>query len=69
MTPPPKIEVAVAAGGDADPETLRVIVAAVEATLLAQGPTTAPATRRPDRMWRFAGREWAAPGPLRRART
>jgi hypothetical protein len=57
-------EVGVAGSGDADAATLRIVLAAVQAALGAAEPTAAVVQNR----WRFSGREWAGPGPIRRAR-
>jgi len=70
MTPAPTdpasaVDVAVARGGDATDEEVAAIVAAVEATWprpVAAGPVDQPPR------WRFSGRWWTKPVPLRRDR-
>ena len=61
----PNPQVAVA-GGDRDPsdEELAAIVAAIEVTW--PRPVAAPAAELP--RWRFSGRWWTKPVPLRRVR-
>jgi hypothetical protein len=57
--------VAVTAGGDASDEEVAAIVAAIEATWprpAAGAPADAPPR------WRFSGRWWTKPVPLRRGR-
>jgi len=61
-TPP----VAVTAGGDASPEEVAAIVAAVEATWPRPAAEAAAADGPP--RWRFSGRWWTKPVPLRRSR-
>lgn len=58
-------EIVVASGGDASPEEVAAIVAAVEVTwpraaVAAEGVTVP--------RWRFSGRWWTKPVPLRRNR-
>jgi hypothetical protein len=57
--------VAVTAGGDPTPEEVAAIVAAVEATW--PRPAAAAPAEAPPR-WRFSGRWWTKPVPLRRGR-
>ena len=52
-------------GGDPTDEELAAIVAAIEATW--PYPTPTPQPGQPPR-WRFSGRWWSKPSPLRRAR-
>ena len=61
----PNAQVAVA-GGDREPtdEELAAIVAAIEVT--APRPVALPAAELP--RWRFSGRWWTKPVPLRRVR-
>lgn len=58
-------DVEVTGGGDPTEEELAAIVAAVEAT--SPRPQPAPPPSRPPR-WRFSGRWWSKPVPLRRSR-
>jgi hypothetical protein len=58
-------EVVVAQGGDASDEEVAAIVAAIEATW--PRPVAAAADTPPPR-WRFSGRWWTKPVPLRRNR-
>ena len=57
--------VAVTAGGDPTPEEVAAIVAAVEATW---PRPAAPAPAEAPPRWRFSGRWWTKPVPLRRGR-
>lgn len=57
--------VAVNAGGDPSPEEVAAIVAAIEATW-PRPAAEAPADALP--RWRFSGRWWTKPVPLRRSR-
>jgi hypothetical protein len=59
--PPP---VAVTRGGEPTDEEVAAIVAAIEVTW--PRPVAAPAAGPP--RWRFSGRWWAKPVPLRRVR-
>jgi Acyl-CoA carboxylase epsilon subunit len=59
----PNPKVAVVRGEPTD-EELAAIVAAIEVTW--PRPTTAPAAELP--RWRFSGRSWTKPVPLRRVR-
>jgi hypothetical protein len=58
-------DIVVAAGGDASPEEVAAIVAAIEVTwpraVVAPEGETVP-------RWRFSGRWWTKPVPLRRNR-
>jgi hypothetical protein len=63
-TPAP-IDVAVTAGGDATDEEVAAIVAAVEVAW--PRPAAAAPAPAPPR-WRFSGRWWTKPVPLRRNR-
>ncbi|HKH06308.1 MAG TPA: hypothetical protein VKA65_14165 [Acidimicrobiales bacterium] len=55
----------VSRGGEATDEEVAAIVAAVEATWPRAVAATAPA---PPQRWRFSGRWWTKPVPLRRSR-
>jgi hypothetical protein len=55
----------ITAGGDASDEEVAAIVAAVEVAW--PRPVAAPAEEPPPR-WRFSGRWWSKPVPLRRNR-
>jgi hypothetical protein len=56
--------VAVTRGGDPSDEEVAAIVAAVEVTW----PRPAPVAAEPPSRWRFSGRWWSKPVPLRRTR-
>jgi hypothetical protein len=64
MAEPEAPRVAVTRGGDPSDEEVAAIVAAIEVTW--PRPAAAPAEA-PSR-WRFSGRWWSKPVPLRRAR-
>ena len=53
--------------GDVDAETVAAIAAAIEMTWPRPGGAAATAASRPP-AWRFSGRWWSQPLPLRRAR-
>lgn len=57
----------VRAGGDPTDEEMAAIVAAASATLLVPRPGAGPSTSGMPR-WRFSGRWWVKPVPLRRRR-
>ena len=57
-------DIAVRQGGEPSDEEVAAIVAAVEVTW--PRPVAAPAAEPP--RWRFSGRWWTKPVPLRRAR-
>jgi hypothetical protein len=63
-TNPKSPPVAVTRGGQPTHEEVAAIVAAIEVTW--PRPVAAPATEPP--RWRFSGRWWAKPVPLRRVR-
>lgn len=68
MTAPdaaPSLSVSVSAGGEASDEEVAAIVAAVEATW--PRPAVGVTAEAPPR-WRFSGRWWTKPVPLRRNR-
>jgi hypothetical protein len=58
-------EVRVTGGGDPTPEEVAAIVAAVE---VAWPRAVAAAEPEPSQRWRFSGRWWSKPIPLRRVR-
>ena len=60
----PNPQVAVVRGGEPTDEELAAIVAAIEVTW--PRPVAAPAAELP--RWRFSGRWWTKPVPLRRVR-
>jgi hypothetical protein len=60
----PNPQVVVARGGDPTDEELAAMVAAIEVTW--PRPVSAPAAELP--RWRFSGRWWTKPVPLRRVR-
>jgi hypothetical protein len=61
----PGTDVVVTRGGDASDEEVAAIVAAIEVTW--PRPVAAPAAASAPR-WRFSGRWWTKPVPLRRNR-
>ena len=66
----PMVELLPGVRHDAPDDVLRAIVAAVEHAVRDRlaGETSTPQARPAYRMWRFSGRNWAAPGPLSRQR-
>jgi hypothetical protein len=62
---PGRPEVRVTRGGDATDEEVAAVMAAVEVAW--PRPAAAPGAEDPQR-WRFSGRWWSKPVPLRRVR-